>query len=133
MSSLRSRNGGPQNRKTRPGGINVFAEFFFSIAICRLRLAAAITRTFTFIARGFPAAQTLLPAIRTSSLALQVYRQFPISSRKIEPPSASSKRPILRSSAPVNAAFVSQTVRFLDQVGRQVAQFHFTRGVCCGC
>ena len=66
---------------------------------------AAITRTFTGIAR-VPPTRSISPSCSTrSSFTWRSSGRSPISSRKMVPPSASSKRPIFRAMAPVKAPF----------------------------
>ena len=105
MSSRRSRNGGTwistvfkRNRRSSRNCPDAQAAG-------RSVFVAERTRTFTLRGRDEPTRSISPDSNTRSSLACWRRGTLPISSRKIVPPSASSKRPILSVRASVNAPF----------------------------
>src|SRR2546427_12727543 len=128
MSARRSRSGGIAigntfNRYNRAGRKRPVRT-----ASWRSRFVAAITRTATRSGRLDPTGSNSC-SCRTRRSFTRVSRgSSPISSRKIVPPSASSKRPTRRSRAPVKAPFTCPNNSLSTRPAEIALQFTFTSG-----
>ena len=87
---------------------------------------AAMTRTSTLIGRAEPTRSNSRSWSTRRSASWVSGGRSPTSSRKMVPPSASSKRPARRSSAPVKAPFSCPNSSEAINVGGMAAQFTLT-------
>src|SRR5207245_1222894 len=92
-------------------------------------LVAAMTRTSTLIGWVPPTRKKVRSSSTRSSFTCVAGVISPTSSRKIVPPSASSKRPSRRSAAPVNAPFSWPNSSLSSSVSGSAAQFTATNGL----
>ncbi len=124
ISSRRWRSGGTSMGKTARRKYKSGRKRCSCMACRRSRFVAAITRTSTFVSVWEPSRQNTPSWSTRSSFDCSSRGSSPISSRKIVPPSATSKRPNFRLSAPVKAPFSYPNSSLSIEAGRQGRTVH---------